>query len=52
MIDRYGEQALIEVNARIQELDTQKQSEAMQLWVEVRNELLRHHNFVTDNTRH
>ena len=37
MIDRYGDNALQEVDLRILELQLRNQQEALQLWREIRN---------------
>lgn len=50
MIERFGEGALTEVDARIEELNRKKQIQAMELWVEIRSEIVRHHQSVNNNT--
>jgi hypothetical protein len=36
MIDRYGDNALREVDLRVLELESRNQQEALQLWLEIR----------------
>ena len=52
MIERFGEGALNEVDSRIEELNRQKYSQAMELWVKIRSEIVRHNQSVKENTRH
>lgn len=52
MIERFGEGALNEVDSRIEELNRQKYSQAMKLWVKIRSEIVRHNQSVKENTRH
>jgi hypothetical protein len=52
MIDRYGDNALREVDLRVLELDSRNQQEALQLWFEIRKRV----EFLVDtsmgNTKH
>ena len=52
MIERFGEGALNEVDSRIEELNRQKYSQAVELWVKIRSEIVRHNQSVKENTRH
>jgi hypothetical protein len=52
MIERFGERALAEVDARIEELNRKKQFQAMELWVKIRNEIVHYNQSVNDNTLH
>ena len=36
MIDRFGDDALIEINKRISELETNKKIHALRMWIEIR----------------
>lgn len=52
MIERFGERALAEADARIEELSRKKQFQAMNLWVKIRNEIMHYNQSVNDNTLH
>ena len=52
MIERYGQDALREVDLRILELESRNQPEALQLWREIRKRVELLVNEPTGNTKH
>jgi hypothetical protein len=52
MIERYGQDALREVDLRILELESRNQEEALQLWREIRKRVELLVNQPTGSTRH
>jgi len=52
MLDRYGANALKEVDLRILELDARNQPDALKLWREIRERVELLMNTSTDGTRH
>jgi hypothetical protein len=52
MIDRYGDNALTEVDLRVLELDSRNQQEALRLWCEIRKRVELLVDTSIGNTRH
>lgn len=52
MIERYGDNALTEVDLRILELESRNQHEALRLWREIRNRIELLIDTSTGSTRH
>jgi len=52
MIERYGQDALREVDLRILELESRNQKEALQLWREIRKRVELLVNELTGSTKH
>ena len=52
MIERYGDNALQEVDLRILELESRNQQEALRLWCEIRERVKLLVNTSTDDTKH
>jgi len=52
MIERYGDNALQEVDLRVLELELRNQQEALRLWREIRERVKLLVNTPTDNTKH
>jgi hypothetical protein len=52
MIDRYGDNALWEVDLRVLELDSRNQQEALQLWCEIRKRVELLVDTSIGNTKH
>jgi len=52
MLERYGANALKEVDLRIMELESRNQPEALQLWREIRESIELLMDTPTDGTRH
>ena len=52
MIERYGDNALQEVDLRVLELELRNQQEALRLWREIRERVKLLGNTPTDNSRH
>ena len=52
MIERYGDNALTEVDLRILELESRNQQEALQLWREIRSRVELLVGTSTGNTKH
>jgi hypothetical protein len=52
IIERFGERALSEVDARIEELNRKKQFQAMELWMKIRNEIVHYEQSANKNTLH
>jgi len=52
MIERYGDNALTEVDQRILELESRNQQEALQLWREIRSRVELLVGTSTGNTKH
>jgi hypothetical protein len=52
MIERYGDNALTEVDLRILELESRNQQEALRLWREIRRRIELLVDTSTGNTKH
>ena len=52
MIERYGDNALKEIDLRILELELRNQQEALRLWREIRERVKFLANAPLDNTKH
>ena len=52
MFERYGDNALREVDLRVLELESRNQQEALRLWCEIRKRVKFLVNTPTDNSKH
>ena len=52
MIERYGDNALQEVELRVLELETRNQQDALRLWYEIRERVKLLAETQTDNSQH